>query len=51
MGFSGWFDIEKWPGYMPPISLIATLIAIVPLYLKYIKSPDSNLYDNLDNEK
>ncbi len=37
LGFSGWFDIEKWPGYMPPLSLIATLIAVVPLYLKYIK--------------
>lgn len=37
MGYSGWLDVEKWPGYLPPITLIAALIAIVPLYLKFIK--------------
>jgi len=37
MGYSGWLEVEKWPGYLPPITLIATLIAIVPLYLKFIK--------------
>ena len=37
MGFSGWFDIEKWPGYLPPISLIGAIIAFIPLYLKLIK--------------
>jgi DMSO/TMAO reductase YedYZ heme-binding membrane subunit len=34
MGFSGWFDIISWPGYMPPISLLAAIIIIIPLYLK-----------------
>ena len=37
MGYSGWFDIEKWPGYLPPITLIGTIIAFIPLYLKLIK--------------
>lgn len=37
MGFAGWFSVTKWPGYLPPLSLIATLIAAVPLYLKLIK--------------
>lgn len=37
MGYSGWLDIEKWPGYLPPISLIGTIIAFIPLYLKLIK--------------
>ena len=34
MGYSGWLDIESWPGYLPPITLIATIIAIIPLFLK-----------------
>ncbi len=37
MGVSGWIDIEKWPGYLPPITLIGTIIAIIPLYLKFVK--------------
>lgn len=38
MGISGWFKIGTWPGYLPPITMIAAIIAIVPLYLKFIKS-------------
>jgi hypothetical protein len=37
MGASGWLVVSKWPGYMPPISLISTIIALVPLYLKLTK--------------
>lgn len=38
MGFSSWFDIAKWPGYLPPISLLGAIIVLVPLYLKIIKN-------------
>ncbi len=37
MGFSGWFDISSWPGYLPPITLISAIIAVFPLYLKYLR--------------
>ncbi len=38
MGFSGWIDIADWPGYLPPISLLATIIVLIPLYLKIAKN-------------
>jgi len=37
MGFSGWIDVSSWPGYMPPITLLSAIIAIIPLYLKFIR--------------
>jgi DMSO/TMAO reductase YedYZ heme-binding membrane subunit len=37
MGISGWFDINSWPGYLPPITMLAVMIASVPLVLKLIK--------------
>lgn len=37
MGFTGWVEVEKWPGYMPPISLLGALIVLVPLFLKITK--------------
>jgi len=37
MGFAGWLKVSTWPGYLPPITLISALIAIVPLYLKFVK--------------
>lgn len=37
MGISGWLKVDTWPGYLPPITMIATIIAIVPLYLKFLK--------------
>lgn len=37
MGFSGWFDVSSWPGYLPPITLISAIIAVFPLYLKYLR--------------
>ncbi len=37
MGFSGWVQIEKWPGHMPPISLLGALLILIPLFLKITK--------------
>ena len=37
MGFAGCLKVSTWPGYLPPITLISAIIAIVPLYLKYVK--------------
>lgn len=37
MGFASWLTVAKWPGYLPPISLIGAIIAFVPLYLKLTK--------------
>jgi DMSO/TMAO reductase YedYZ heme-binding membrane subunit len=37
MGFSGWFNVDSWPGYLPPITMISALIAIFPLYLKFLR--------------
>lgn len=31
LGCKGWFAPGTWPGYMPPITLIATLIALAPM--------------------
>lgn len=38
MGISGWLKVDTWPGYLPPITMIAAVIAIVPLYLKFTKN-------------
>ena len=37
MGFAGWIKVSTWPGYLPPITLISAFIAIVPLYLKFVR--------------
>lgn len=37
MGASGWITIHKWPGYLPPISLLSAIIILIPLYLKLKK--------------
>ena len=37
MGVSTWLNVDTWPGYLPPITMIAAIIAIVPLYLKFLK--------------
>ena len=34
MGASGWLAVETWPGFLPPISLLGALLAVVPIYLK-----------------
>lgn len=36
MGYTGWLDIDSWPGYLPPITLLATIIAAIPLSLKLL---------------
>ncbi len=37
MGYKGWLNIEGWPGYLPPITLLAAIIAVFPLLLRFIK--------------
>jgi len=37
MGYSNWFKVDTWPGYLPPITLIGFVIAAIPLYFKYLK--------------
>lgn len=37
MGFAGWIDVEKWPGHMPPITLLGALLVLAPLFLKITK--------------
>jgi DMSO/TMAO reductase YedYZ heme-binding membrane subunit len=37
MGFAGWLKVSTWPGYLPPITLLSAVIAIVPLYLKFVR--------------
>jgi len=34
MGFSGWLAPAGWPGFLPPISLLAFIAAIIPLLVK-----------------
>jgi len=29
MGYAGWFTPERWPGYLPPITLLSFLVAFV----------------------
>lgn len=33
MGGAGWLTPSRWPGYMPPITLLAFLAAVLPLLL------------------
>jgi hypothetical protein len=42
MGVAGWLTPDKWPGKMPPITLIAFLTALVPLLwrARYHDRPD-----------
>ncbi|NJN26846.1 MAG: hypothetical protein HC819_13140 [Cyclobacteriaceae bacterium] len=34
MGLDGWIKWQLWPGYMPPISLLAAILVCIPLYYK-----------------
>lgn len=34
IGISGWFNPETWPFYMPPITLLASLIGVLLLLLR-----------------
>ena len=37
MGVEGWDDYETWPGGLPPITMTATVIPILVLFLKLIE--------------
>lgn len=41
MGYASWIDVSTWPGYLPPITLIAVIISAVPLYLKFVKKSEA----------
>lgn len=34
MGASGWFAPERWPGMLPPISMVAFIAAVIPVLVK-----------------
>ncbi len=34
MGLSGWLAPQGWPGFLPPISLVAFIAAVIPLLVK-----------------
>jgi DMSO/TMAO reductase YedYZ heme-binding membrane subunit len=37
MGGAGWLTPSRWAGYMPPITLLAFLAAVLPLLLRKLK--------------
>jgi DMSO/TMAO reductase YedYZ heme-binding membrane subunit len=39
MGWSGWWEISTWPGYLPPITLLSCIIGVVPLLVFLLKIP------------
>lgn len=45
MGYSGWLNVSGWPGYLPPITLLSTIIALIPLLLKILKSLTTSKID------
>ena len=36
MGFSGWFDVSKWPGGMYPITLVAFVFILFILLIRIV---------------
>lgn len=40
MGWQGWLTPAKWQGGLPPITLLGTLTALVPLILKFSVRPE-----------
>lgn len=34
MGYQGWLTPGSWPGGMPPITMLAFIVAIIPLFVK-----------------
>ena len=47
IGFTGWFDIKKWNGFMPPITLICFLILVALIILSVLhKNPRYISYKN-----
>jgi hypothetical protein len=40
LGLSSWFSPERWPGHMPPITLLSTMVGFVALaWAVWLKSP------------
>jgi DMSO/TMAO reductase YedYZ heme-binding membrane subunit len=37
LGLRGWLSPEHWPWMLPPISLVAAIIAMIPLVVKFMK--------------
>lgn len=35
MGFSSWFNVEAWPGVLPPITLVAFSLALVAVLARF----------------
>ena len=36
MGVEGWNDQEKWPGNMPPITLLSSVVPLFVMFLKFV---------------
>lgn len=45
MGFSSWMEVHKWPGYLPPITMLGAVFATTPLVLKFLLK-DSDTYSD-----
>ena len=37
MGWSGWWQISEWPGYLPPITLLSFIFGMLPLLFLAVK--------------
>ncbi len=51
IGIKGWFDVTKWNGYMPPITIICFTIILVLILLSLVKycKGDSKLNTHVAN--
>ena len=49
IGYKGWFEIRKWNGMMPPITLICTLLLIVTMILVIYSNRKKNIAIAKDN--
>ncbi len=36
MGYKGWFEPSSWQGWLPPITLLSFVVAVIPLVYKII---------------
>ena len=45
MGWSGWMSPSGWHGGMPPISLLAFIIAVIPVFIKKKLDHERNLHE------
>lgn len=35
LGWKGWWDVSAWPGYLPPITILSSITALVFLFIAY----------------